>query len=125
MHEYKTNYILGLVQLACKTQLLNHRIHFFWKEKDFFELTRCLSYNFNKLHTRSCQHFSEPYVDFCCQLKILNTPMQKLPNKAVYTIEVNRNILDDSLHFIIVINLRHFQTHLSLYCSRKPINFCE
>lgn len=37
--------------------------------------------------------------------------MQKLLNKAVYVIDVNRKKLDDSLHFIIITNLRHFQTH--------------
>lgn len=37
--------------------------------------------------------------------------MQELLNEAVYIIEVNRKILDDSLHFIIITILRHFQTH--------------
>lgn len=37
--------------------------------------------------------------------------MQELLNKAVYIIEVNRKILDGSLHFIIITNLRLFQTH--------------
>lgn len=36
--------------------------------------------------------------------------MQELLNKAVYVIDVNRKILDDSLHLIIITNLRHFQT---------------
>lgn len=37
--------------------------------------------------------------------------MQELLNKTIYIIEVNRKILDDSLHFIIISNLKHFQTH--------------
>lgn len=37
--------------------------------------------------------------------------MHELLNKAVFITEVNREILDDSLHFIIITNFRHFHTH--------------
>lgn len=44
-------------------------------------------------------------------VKNLDYPVQELLNKAVYTREVNRRNLDDSLCFITITNLRHFQTH--------------